>query len=101
MLSPVREAGAYDRADRFAPLRTQEPMAIIGRCFLVYDLDQIAGWKEYVEAKFPQSVSPATRDVGDTSAAMAAETVRRYRLNLIRFIGRSEEYRLEQSAGTN
>src|SRR5207249_1589876 len=65
LLSPVREAGAYDRVDRFAPLRSAEPTAMIGRCFLVYDLDQIAGWNEYIDAKFGPAARPATTQASE------------------------------------
>jgi hypothetical protein len=41
ILSPVLEWGAYAPAERYAEIRRQAPIAIIGHCMRVYDLDEI------------------------------------------------------------
>lgn len=39
--SPVRLVGAYDLHDTFRDLRSVEPVAVIGHCVLVYDMDAL------------------------------------------------------------
>src|SRR5262249_14888340 len=41
IISPIRVAGVYDGQDRYAALRGQQPVAVIGHSMLVYDLDKI------------------------------------------------------------
>ncbi len=43
IISPVWVSGAYDLADSYAALRKCEPVAEIGHCMLVYDLDTARG----------------------------------------------------------
>jgi hypothetical protein len=40
IVSPVHEAGTYNPAPEYALLRAREPDAVIGACWLVYDLDR-------------------------------------------------------------
>jgi hypothetical protein len=40
IISPVYEAGVHDPRDAYAGLRSHEPIAIIGHCMLVYDLNR-------------------------------------------------------------
>jgi hypothetical protein len=39
VISPVHVAGVYNSKDQFAALRSREPIAVIGHCMLVFDLD--------------------------------------------------------------
>ena len=41
IVSPVLEWGAYAPAERYAAMRNTKPIAIIGHCMRVYDLDEI------------------------------------------------------------
>ena len=41
IVSPVNVAGPYEKTDRFVPLRDVEPVAVIGRTMLVYDLSKV------------------------------------------------------------
>jgi chromate transport protein ChrA len=41
VISPVRVVGAYDLYDTFGDLRRVEPVAVIGHCALVYDMDAL------------------------------------------------------------
>jgi hypothetical protein len=41
VVSPVRVVGAYDLYDSFADLRSVQPVAMIGHCDLVYDMDAL------------------------------------------------------------
>jgi hypothetical protein len=43
IISPVHEAGTYNPAPHYAMLRAREPDAMIGHCWLVYDLDRPGG----------------------------------------------------------
>jgi hypothetical protein len=40
IISPVHEAGTYNPSPEYAALRAREPDAVIGHCWLVYDLDR-------------------------------------------------------------
>ena len=60
----MREAGLYEAGDRYAPLRKQRPIAMIGHCLPVYDLDQIRGWKKYVD-ELRQQMRPTPTETED------------------------------------
>ncbi len=47
MISPVQEVGVYDDRDAYRALRSKEPMDIIGRSMLVYDLDALGGGRPF------------------------------------------------------
>jgi hypothetical protein len=40
IISPVHEAGTYNPSPEYATLRAREPDAVIGHCWLVYDIDR-------------------------------------------------------------
>jgi hypothetical protein len=73
IISPVYEAGLYDPRDAYAELRSREPIAVIGHCMLVYDLDQLGAEQPFAWRLLTRRVS---RD-GATSDPVAADHDRR------------------------
>lgn len=47
IISPVQEAGVYDKREAYAALQPREPIAVIGHSMLVYDLDALGGGKPF------------------------------------------------------
>jgi hypothetical protein len=48
IISPVYEAGLYEPRDAYADLRSHEPVAVIGHCMLVYDIDRLGAGRPFV-----------------------------------------------------
>jgi hypothetical protein len=62
IISPVYEAGLYDKRQVYAELRSREPVAVIGHCMQVYDLDRLGAgepfvWKLAVPPVFPDGLT--------------------------------------------
>ncbi len=62
IISPFWEAGVWDDADRYRLLRSAKPIATIGDCMLVYDLDKIKGWKTFVPKRAAAVTSAPSPD---------------------------------------
>src|SRR5207248_651587 len=68
IISPVYEAGLYDPRDAYADLRSHEPVAVIGHCMRVYDLDRLGAGKPFVWSH------PTRPESGDRSPAQPVAT---------------------------
>jgi hypothetical protein len=63
IVSPVAEAGVYERADLYRALRGRQAVAVIGHCMRVYDLDQLSngrGFKWPLPKVSPPSATPSS-----------------------------------------
>jgi hypothetical protein len=57
IISPVYEAGLYDKQHVYADLRSFEPIDVIGHCMLVYDLDRLGAGRPFAWSVSARAVS--------------------------------------------